>query len=61
MKVNKKTIYSSIEITEEEKNFCKTLLEIARDLDGSVPQNLYDIITSLKEDGHINFKDDGWY
>lgn len=63
MQVNKRTIYSSIKTTEEEVNFCKTLLEIAKDLAKELESfnardELYEIVRCLAEEkGYIDFDD----
>lgn len=62
MTVSKKTIYSSMEVTEEELKFCNTLLEVAKDtaeeLHVDPAENLYEIVYDLIiNKGKIDFDD----
>lgn len=63
MKVNKKTIYSSIEATRDEVDFCNKILEIAEDisLEKKMDKNdcLVDIIYEIAHFNMINFEDWG--
>lgn len=64
MKVNKKTItvYSSVQLTKVEQDFCKELFEmahgIAKELDTDAMVELYEIIRILVDGkGYIDFDD----
>ena len=61
MKVNEKKIYSSIEVTEEERNFCRKLFEVAEgfadELDMDTTEVLYDIVGNIRDYGHVDFDD----
>lgn len=64
MKVNEKTIYSSIEATEEEALFCKKILEIAEDISLKKGRDrkdcLIDILCDIAYFEKVDFEDEDW-
>jgi hypothetical protein len=61
MKVNLKTVYSSIEATEEEVKFCRKLLEVAENVADKLGVNseetLYSMIEDIGGHGYVDFND----